>query len=118
MIKKPMKAPPLQLITLRKCVGTVARRDMLSHNAQTQRTKVRFRKPELIPSTQETRRDQKEEKVTAETSELLKESLTKMVSLTKRNLAQGRFTGAALAESGLVIVPQNMSTKIVLLKER
>jgi len=56
--------------------------------------------------------------VTAKTSRLLKECLQKMVSLTKRKLAQGRLIGAALAESGPVIVPQNILTRIVLLKQR
>ena len=40
LITKPMKALHSQSITLRVRVGTVARRDMLSHNAQIQRTKV------------------------------------------------------------------------------
>jgi len=108
----------LQSITLRVRVGTVPRRDMLSHNVQIQRTKVRFRKPEMISSTQETRRDQREEKETTKTSKLLKESLQKMVSLTKRKSAQGCLIGAALAESGPVIVPRNMATIIVLPKQR
>ena len=56
--------------------------------------------------------------MTAKTSELLKESLPKMVSLTKRKSAQGLLTGAALVESGQVIVPQNMLIRINLLKER
>jgi len=56
--------------------------------------------------------------VTAEKSELLTESLPKMVSLTKRNSAQGHLTGAALAESEQDIVPQNMLTRSDLPKER